>query len=93
MIDREKTEFQKRAVRLIKLLGQDCQRQTVVAIQQNGKAATTEDIVRLSDSGILDHGYYISSYRTEEDSLGTLDSLGQHRRRTNNLPCRSDSSF
>ena len=45
MIDMEKTDFRKRAVGLIKLLRRDCQRQTVVAIQQNMKAATTEDIV------------------------------------------------
>ena len=38
----------------------------------------------------------MSSYRPEEGSLGTLGtlgSLGQHRRWTNNLPCRSDSLF
>ena len=46
MIDRGKRDFQKRAVRLIKSLGRDCQRQTMVVIQQKRKAATTEDIVR-----------------------------------------------
>ena len=45
MIDTEKTNFQERAVRLIELLGENCQRQTMVAIQRDRKAATTEDIV------------------------------------------------
>ena len=61
MIDTEKTDFRKRAVSLIKLLRRDCQRQTMVAIRQNRKAATTEDIVVFKGSGILDAGFYMSS--------------------------------
>ena len=65
----------------------------MIAIQQYRKAATTEDVVRLRDSGTLDQGIYMSSYRIKKGALGTLGSLGQHRRRTNDLPCRSDSLF
>ena len=93
MIDTEKNDFQKRVVRLIKLLGRDCQRQTMVAMQQNRKAATTEDIVLLRGGWILDARFYMSSYRVEGGTLGTLGTLGEHRRLTNDLPCRSDGLF
>lgn len=93
MINGEKTDFQKRAVRLVKLLGRDCQRQTIVAIQEQRKAATTEDIVRLRDRGTLDARFYMSSYRVEEGTLGTLGTLGERCRLTNDLPCRSDGYF
>ena len=90
MIDMEKTDFKRRAVRLIKLLGRDCQRQTIVDIQQNRKAATTENTVRLRGSGILDEGSYMNSYRVDG---GTLDTLGTHPRLTNDLHYRSDGLF
>lgn len=47
MIDMETKDFKRRAVRSIKLLRRDGQRQTIIAIRQNRKAATTEDIARL----------------------------------------------
>ena len=93
MIDTEKNDFQKRVVRLIKLLGRDCQRQTMVGIQQNRKAATTEDVVLSRGIGILDAGFYMSSYRVGGGTLGTLGTLGEHHHLTNDLPCRSDGLF
>ena len=93
MIDTEKIDFRKRAVRSVKLLQRDCQRQTMVAIQQNRKAATTEDVDFLRGSGILDAGFYMSSYSVEGSTLGNLGTLGEHRRLTNDLPCCSDGSF
>ena len=79
MIDTEKTDFQKRVIRLIELLGRACQRQTMVGIQQKKKAATTEDIALLRGSGILNAGFYMSSYRVEGSTLGTLGTLGIFR--------------
>ena len=80
-IDTGKIDFQKRAVRgkIDKTSRTRFQRQT------------KEDIVRLTDSRIVDAGFYMSSCRVEGSTLSTLGTLREHRHPTNDLPCRSDS--